>query len=119
MYIYITHIHTSVSTSLSFVFLNIGLFRKWHFWFEAKRAHTFRVDPSERSRRRFHYCLPEIECGYYGGRGWVVQIEFCKENDVRIESMMMDLSPMVKWKSKSNKSLNRTDEYFHIPEISA
>jgi hypothetical protein len=69
------------------------------FFFEAKRAHTFRVDRSERCCRRFHYCLPEIERGYYDERELVVQIKFCKENDEQIELMMVDILPMVKPKS--------------------
>lgn len=79
------------------------------FYWEAKRAHTFRADRSERYCRRFRYCLPEIVHGYYDGIELVVQIEFYKENDEQVDSLMMDILLMEKPKSK-NKILKKLNQ---------
>lgn len=89
---------------------------------EAKRAraHTIRVDHSERCCYCcwWNYCLPESEYGYYDGRVEEVQIRFCKEIDGLFDSLMVDLSLMERLKSRKKKIVDPRDiSADHLPEI--
>lgn len=68
---------------------------------QSAHTQTFRVDHSEHYCRCYHYCLPEIDDGYYDEEVLVVQIKFYKVNDeLLLYLMMVNILLMVKLRSK-------------------